>query len=149
MSGMIFRVTKSFEFAYGHRLLNYDGKCRYLHGHNGVVEIDVESSDLDKRGMVIDFNEIRDLIRRWVEDSMDHKMILCKKDPMVEVFRKFDQPMYLMAENPIIINILYAPAFGIGFLYGLKISEKALRPSETRSAFKRKIMKTFLFFLVI
>ena len=55
----------------------------------------------------------------------------------------------LMAENPIIINILYAPAFGIGFLYGLKISEKALRPSETRSAFKRKIMKTFLFFLVI
>ena len=72
---MIFRVTKSFEFAYGHRLLNYDGKCRYLHGHNGVVEIDVESSDLDKRGMVIDFNEIRDLIRRWVEDNMDHKMI--------------------------------------------------------------------------
>tara|TARA_B100001123_G_C14547855_1_gene724940 strand:+ start:54 stop:470 length:417 start_codon:yes stop_codon:yes gene_type:complete len=105
MNGMIFRLTKSFEFAYGHRLLNYDGKCRYLHGHNGVVEIDVESSDLDKRGMVIDFNEIRDLIRRWVEENMDHKMILCKKDPMVDVFRKFDQPMYLMEENPTAENI--------------------------------------------
>ena len=55
--------------------------------------------------MVIDFNEIRDLIRRCVEDSMDHKMILCKKDPMVEVFRKFDQPMYLMEENPTAENI--------------------------------------------
>ena len=55
----------------------------------------------------------------------------------------------LFTENPIIINILYIPAFVIGFLYGLKISEKAIHPSETRSAFKRKIMKVFLFFLVI
>jgi hypothetical protein len=54
-----------------------------------------------------------------------------------------------MIENPIINYILFGPAFGIGFLYGLKISEKALQPSETRSALKRKIIKTFLFFLVI
>ena len=55
----------------------------------------------------------------------------------------------LFVENPIIINILYIPAFVIGFLYGLKIAEKAIHPSETRSALKRKIMKVFLFFLVI
>jgi|TARA_B100000959_G_C14914815_1_gene596821 hypothetical protein len=55
----------------------------------------------------------------------------------------------LFIENPIIINILYVPAFVIGFLYGLKITEKAIHPSETRSALKRKIMKVFLFFLVI
>ena len=54
-----------------------------------------------------------------------------------------------MTENPIINYILFGPAFGIGFLYGLKISEKALQPSETRSALKRKIIKTFLFFLII
>ena len=54
-----------------------------------------------------------------------------------------------MSENPFINYILFGPAFGIGFLYGLKISEKALQPSETRSALKRKIIKTFLFFLVI
>ena len=55
----------------------------------------------------------------------------------------------LILEYPYIMNILFIPAFGIGFLYGLKISERALQPSETRSAFKRKIMKLFLFFLVI
>ena len=55
----------------------------------------------------------------------------------------------LIIEHPYIINILFIPAFGIGFLYGLKISERALQPSETRSALKRKIMKLFLFFLVI
>ena len=54
-----------------------------------------------------------------------------------------------MVENPVVNYILFGPAFGIGFLYGLKISEKALQPSETRSALKRKIIKTFLFFLVI
>ena len=54
-----------------------------------------------------------------------------------------------MVENPIINYILFGPVFGIGFLYGLKISETALQPSETRSALKRKIIKTFLFFLVI
>ena len=54
-----------------------------------------------------------------------------------------------MVENPLINYILFGPAFGIGFLYGLKISERALQPSETRSALKRKIMKLFLFFLVI
>ena len=54
-----------------------------------------------------------------------------------------------MTENPVINYILFGPAFGIGFLYGLKISEKALQPSETRSALKRKIIKTFLFFLII
>ena len=52
-------------------------------------------------------------------------------------------------ENPIIINILFIPAFAIGFLYGMKITEKAIHPSETRSGLKRKIMKMFLFFLVI
>ncbi len=55
----------------------------------------------------------------------------------------------LISEHPYVITILFAPAFGIGFLYGLKISERALQPSETRSALKRKIMKLFLFFLVI
>jgi len=55
----------------------------------------------------------------------------------------------LILEYPYIMNILFIPAFGIGFLYGLKISERALQPSETRSAVKRKIMKLFLFFLVI
>ena len=102
---MVYKLTKSFEFAYGHRLLNYEGKCRYLHGHNGVVEIDVRDSKLDARGMVIDFNDIRDLIRRWVDENMDHKMILCEKDPMVDLLGKFDQPLYLMEENPTAENI--------------------------------------------
>lgn len=52
-------------------------------------------------------------------------------------------------ESPILINIMFLPAMAIGFLYGVRITERAVRPSEIRSAFKRSIVKIFLFFFVI
>lgn len=52
-------------------------------------------------------------------------------------------------ETPLLINILFIPAFGIGFLYGLKLAEKTLKPSEIRSPLKRSIAKVFLFFFVM
>ena len=52
-------------------------------------------------------------------------------------------------ESPILINIMFLPAIGIGLLYGIRITEKAVKPSETRSAFKRSMGKIFLFFFVM
>lgn len=52
-------------------------------------------------------------------------------------------------ESPILINIMFAPAMAIGFLYGVRITERAVSPSEIRSSFKRSITKIFLFFFVI
>ena len=59
----VHRVTKTIDFCYGHRLLDYDGKCRYLHGHNALLEVDIESDSLDELGMVIDFGDVRDLVK--------------------------------------------------------------------------------------
>ena len=53
----MFRVTREIDFCYGHRLLNYEGKCRYLHGHNGRAVISIEGNELDFRGMVLDFSD--------------------------------------------------------------------------------------------
>ncbi|KAF6247159.1 hypothetical protein C6990_05635 [Nitrosopumilus sp. b3] len=55
----------------------------------------------------------------------------------------------LNKESPILINIMFLPAMAIGFLYGVRITERAVRPSEIRSAFKRSVVKIFLFFFVI
>ena len=55
----MYSVTRIIHFCYGHRLREYDGKCRYLHGHNGKVEIELSSDRLDPRGMVKDFEEIK------------------------------------------------------------------------------------------
>ncbi len=52
-------------------------------------------------------------------------------------------------ESPILINIMFLPAMAVGFLYGVRIAERAVNPSETRSPFKRSIVKIFLFFFVI
>ena len=43
----MFQVTQEIEFCYGHRLLNYAGKCRHLYGHNGRILITLESTELD------------------------------------------------------------------------------------------------------
>ncbi len=52
-------------------------------------------------------------------------------------------------ESPILINIMFFPAMAVGFLYGIRITERAMKPSEIRSPFKRSIVKIFLFFFVI
>ena len=52
-------------------------------------------------------------------------------------------------ESPILINIMFIPAMAVGFLYGVRIAERAVKPSEIRSPIKRSIAKIFLFFFVI
>lgn len=53
------------------------------------------------------------------------------------------------SESPVLMVALFAPAMGIGVLYGMRITELAVRPSETRGALKRSAIKVFLFFFVI
>ena len=98
-------VTRVIYFCYGHRLLNYQGKCRYLHGHNGRVEIELSSKTLDRRGMVRDFNEIKQSIQSWIDANLDHKMILCARDPVLPLLRKLHEPLFVVEENPTAENL--------------------------------------------
>lgn len=101
----MFRVTKEIRFCYGHRLLNYSGKCRQLHGHNGRAVITLESSALDRLGMVVDFSEIKSVVTAWIDDTLDHKMILCKEDPVLPALRQLNEPVHLIDVNPTAENI--------------------------------------------
>ncbi len=96
----MYQVTKVIHFCYGHRLLNYAGKCRYLHGHNGKVEIELSSARLDARGMVRDFEEVKRTIQRWIDETLDHTMLLRKDDPVAKLLRSRGERLYLMAINP-------------------------------------------------
>ena len=96
----MFKVTRQIHFSYGHRLLNYDGKCRYLHGHNGIVEVELASETLDARGMVHDFAEIKKEIQGWIDKNLDHRMILHEKDPAIPLLRQLKEPFYTLTENP-------------------------------------------------
>jgi 6-pyruvoyltetrahydropterin/6-carboxytetrahydropterin synthase len=101
----MFQVSREIDFCYGHRLLNYDGKCRHLHGHNGRAIITVESPALDHRGMVLDFSDIKQVVSGWIDETLDHRMLLCKDDPAVPLLRDMDEPMFLMDTNPTAENI--------------------------------------------
>lgn len=101
----MYRVTREIGFCYGHRLLNYDGKCRHLHGHNGRAVITLESSTLDPRGMVLDFTRIKEIVSAWIDNTLDHRMLLHENDPVLPLLRQQNEPVYVMKVNPTAENI--------------------------------------------
>ena len=102
---MIYTIVKAIDFCYGHRLLNYEGKCRHLHGHNGLLEVELYSNTLDSRGMVMDFADIRNVVKNWVDENLDHKMLLNKEDPVARILVDLGEAVYLMENNPTAENI--------------------------------------------
>lgn len=97
---MSWSVTRLIGFCYGHRLLDYDGKCRYLHGHNGLIEVTLRGTKLDRLGMVMDSTEIKEKIQRWVDAELDHRMILSEKDPLIAEFKRRGEPFVALKGNP-------------------------------------------------
>lgn len=96
----MYRVIREINFSYAHRLMNHAGKCANLHGHNGRVLIEVSADKLNDQDMVVDFQEIKRLMETWINERLDHKTILCEKDPLVAKLQEAKQPLVLTEENP-------------------------------------------------
>lgn len=101
----MFRVSREIDFCYGHRLMDYPGKCCHLHGHNGKLLITIEAERLDEQGMVLDFAEIKRVVLGWIDDHLDHRMILRRDDPVVPMLQQLGEPMHLIDVNPTAENI--------------------------------------------
>jgi 6-pyruvoyltetrahydropterin/6-carboxytetrahydropterin synthase len=101
----VHRVAREISFCYGHRLLHYDGKCKHLHGHNGKAVITLESPQLDSLGMVVDFTRLKRIVGGWIDEALDHKMLLHKDDPVLPLLRAQEEPVYVMEVNPTAENI--------------------------------------------
>jgi len=112
------RVAREIHFCYGHRLLNYDGKCRHLHGHNGKAVITLEAEHLDAQGMVVDFSRLKRVVCGWIDEALDHKMLLHRDDPVLAFLRAQGEPVFVMDVNPTAENIarlIYDYAAARGF----------------------------------
>jgi len=101
----MYSVTKRIDFCYGHRLLDYDGACKHPHGHNAVAEIEVRTETLDKRNMVVDFTDIKQRVKSWIDRELDHRMILRQDDPLAAVLHELGEPVYLLESNPTVERI--------------------------------------------
>lgn len=80
------RVTKQFNFESAHALWNYDGKCKNIHGHTYKLFVTVIGSPNDdpndpKLGMVIDFGDLKMIVKKNIVDVFDHAVILNKNAP--------------------------------------------------------------------
>lgn len=129
----IHKVTKEIHFCYGHRLLDYEGKCRYLHGHNGRLEIELVAEGLDRRGMVRDFTDVKRIVGGWIDQNLDHRMILHQDDPVVPLLERMGEPLRLLPCNPTAENIaqvIFDHAAGAG----LPVSEVRLWETPTSVA---------------
>ena len=102
---VMYTVTKEVHFCYGHRLLNHQGKCRHLHGHNATAVIRLESAELDDLGMVCDFSEIGSYVKGWIDANLDHNMLLHELDPVLPGLQASGERIYVMQANPTAENI--------------------------------------------
>jgi len=101
----MYSVTKEVHFCYGHRLLGHTGKCRHLHGHNARALIRLESQDLDPLGLVVDFKEIGNYVKSWLDAEIDHNLLLSRSDPVLPLLQQAGERVYAMDENPSAENI--------------------------------------------
>lgn len=101
----MYKVSREIPFCYGHRLLNYEGKCKNLHGHNGLAVITLETEQLDDLGLAFDFSEIKRVVLPWIDSEFDHRMLLHKDDPMVPILRETGDPIKVLDCNPSAENI--------------------------------------------
>ena len=77
------RITKEFKFETAHALKGYEGLCRHIHGHSYSLFVTVigeliEDKDSPKLGMVMDFGDLKKIVRREIVDQMDHALVLNK-----------------------------------------------------------------------
>ncbi len=101
----MYSVTREISFCYGHRLLNYSGKCRHLHGHNGRAVITLAAAALDELGMVMDFSRLKRVVGGWIDQTLDHKMLLHRDDPVLPLLRQQGEPVHVLDVNPTAENI--------------------------------------------
>lgn len=90
------RITKQFSFETGHALYGYDGKCRNVHGHSYKLSVTVIGAPIVdpnhvKFGMVIDFGDLKKIVKEEIVDLFDHATVFNKNTPHVELAKELQK----------------------------------------------------------
>lgn len=84
------RITKQFTFETGHALYGYDGKCKNVHGHSYKLSVTVIGKPITdtsnvKFGMVIDFGDLKKIVKEEIVDIFDHATVFNQNTPHLEL----------------------------------------------------------------
>lgn len=90
------RITKEFQFEMAHALWNYDGKCKNVHGHTYILYVTVLGEPINddnnsKNGMVMDFGDLKKIIKEEIFDKHDHFVTVNGNSPHAKInFEQFN-----------------------------------------------------------
>lgn len=78
-------ITTRMEFDSGHRIPNHKSSCKNLHGHRYAIEVTLKGDIVDQEnksdyGMVMDFKDAKELIRKTIVEPWDHAFLVYEKD---------------------------------------------------------------------
>ncbi|QRM88626.1 6-carboxytetrahydropterin synthase QueD [Lacinutrix sp. WUR7] len=87
------RITKQFSFETGHALYGYDGKCKNVHGHSYRLFVTVIGKPITdatnvKFGMVIDFSDLKKIVKEDIVEIFDHATVFNKNTPHLELAKE-------------------------------------------------------------
>ena len=89
------RITKHFDFESAHALYGYDGKCKNIHGHSyhlyvTVIGTPIEDDQNPKNGMVMDFGDLKTIVKKEIVVKFDHAVVLNSNSPHRELAKTID-----------------------------------------------------------
>lgn len=137
------RITKQFTFETGHALYGYDGKCRNVHGHSYKLSVTVIGSPITdqsnvKYGMVIDFSDLKKIVKEDIVDIFDHATVFNKNTPHVELAKELEtrgHHVILVDYQPTSENMVIDFAEKIKSRLPENIKLFSLRLQETESSY--------------
>ena len=137
------RITKQFSFETGHALYGYDGKCKNVHGHSYKLSVTVIGTPiLDntnvKFGMVIDFTDLKKIVREEIVDIFDHATVFNQNTPHVELANELSKRghhVILVEYQPTSENMVIDFADKIQNRLPNNIQLHSLKLQETESSF--------------
>ena len=137
------RITKQFSFETGHALYGYDGKCKNVHGHSYKLSVTVIGKPITdktnvKYGMVIDFGDLKKIVREEIVDIFDHATVFNQNTPHIELaneLKQRDHHVILVDYQPTSENMVVDFADKIQKRLPKNIQLHSLRLQETESSF--------------
>lgn len=139
----IIRITKRFNFEAGHALHGYEGKCKNIHGHSYKLDVTVQGIPIKDRsnpkyGMVIDFADLKKIVKEEIVTPFDHAIVFNKRSPhrdLAEELIKREHNVILVDYQPTIEMMVIDFAERITCKLPKNIQLFSIKLQETASSF--------------
>ncbi|MBP1630025.1 MAG: 6-pyruvoyltetrahydropterin synthase [Bacteroidetes bacterium] len=137
---MKIRLTKEFGFEMSHALHGYDGLCKNIHGHSYKMFVTVKGTPINdinspKNGMVMDFTDLKAIVKEDIIDAFDHALVLYKGSELLKSIKESDTKLVVLDYQPTCENFLIDFVNKINSRLSKDIELVSIRLHETATSY--------------